>query len=617
MAEYQKLYARHEGSDGQYYLKSYWTSSQTVEFENGQNLEQVNTAINDKIQTKADKLGYSPEDGEISLYSGDTKINTEEMEIRVRPDISLDDVTNFSIRVSGERVRILWTDPDDVIFSNLPLVEWDGTKIVRKVGSAPTSVEDGTVVLDSKVHNAYSTTSYYDDTIQDDTYYYYRLFPYDKEGNYYGKTCGVVYKEISLVTVDIPYQDGEYTYTGNNITPSFVNYDSTAMTKSGATYAKNAGTYTTTFTLKQGYKWSDGTTQPKDIEWSIGKADGFIQLNSYDVILKEGDVYIDINSVSGEITSVTSSNNSVATCSVVNNQLFVQYVSIGTSVITINIAASNNYNSCVQTINIHSEKVERLNYLTNKLDSSRKSQWMCQQNDQSWIKVNAGPAGACCYVVIHKGEIHAFTSDSVGVHYVYRNENWIQLASTPGNMESGFNHVVSYNDSIYYITNNKMYKYNELSNSWVQENQVLPYTSALNVIEYNGYLYIFGFYNNRKNVIRYNDVEKTWEELDNMPDPLTQWVAVVVYNGEVHFVGAYNKNTHMKYDGSEYVVIGTIPYSNTNTTYYNVIVFNGCIHSFGPNYYSDHYIYDGSLWIKKSNELPNALGAERHNFFVY
>ena len=43
-------------------------------------------------------------------------------------------------------------------------------------------------------------------------------------------------------------------------------------TLEGTAKAKNAGTYTAVATLKEGYVWSDGTSEPKEITWSIAKA---------------------------------------------------------------------------------------------------------------------------------------------------------------------------------------------------------------------------------------------------------------------------------------------------------------------------------------------------------
>ncbi len=70
----------------------------------------------------------------------------------------------------------------------------------------------------------------------------------------------------------VPTQSGSLTYTGSAQSPSWNSYDSAAMTIGGTTTGTNAGTYTATFTPKDGYQWFDGTTEAKSVTWSIGRA---------------------------------------------------------------------------------------------------------------------------------------------------------------------------------------------------------------------------------------------------------------------------------------------------------------------------------------------------------
>lgn len=69
-----------------------------------------------------------------------------------------------------------------------------------------------------------------------------------------------------------PYQDGELIYNGETQYPTWVNYDPSNLEISNETSGVNAGTYTATFTPKEGYCWPDGSTGPKDFPWTIGKA---------------------------------------------------------------------------------------------------------------------------------------------------------------------------------------------------------------------------------------------------------------------------------------------------------------------------------------------------------
>ena len=162
MANYDKYYARHEKTDGQYELKSYWTSSQTVEFENGQTLEEYKTDLLSDIDGKGDNLDYSLDEGKVYLYSGNTLVGSTDMAITTRPNFILDDISNLSIRLSNGIIRFTWTDPDDVVFSELPLISWDGTKVVRKVGSAPDDVTDGGIQTELMANAPESVQGFYE-----------------------------------------------------------------------------------------------------------------------------------------------------------------------------------------------------------------------------------------------------------------------------------------------------------------------------------------------------------------------------------------------------------------------------------------------------------------------
>ena len=98
--------------------------------------------------------------------------------------IELADVTNASAVSGDSKVSLKWTDPNDITYSGATLARWAGTKLVRKTGSAPTSATDGTVIVDSKTRNAYSSTAYVDSGLTNNTKYYYRFFPYSMAGTY-------------------------------------------------------------------------------------------------------------------------------------------------------------------------------------------------------------------------------------------------------------------------------------------------------------------------------------------------------------------------------------------------------------------------------------------------
>lgn len=69
-----------------------------------------------------------------------------------------------------------------------------------------------------------------------------------------------------------PSQSGSLTYTGNEQAPAWNNYDPNTLTIGGTTKATNAGTYMATFTPKDGFQWSDGTSNSRSATWKINRA---------------------------------------------------------------------------------------------------------------------------------------------------------------------------------------------------------------------------------------------------------------------------------------------------------------------------------------------------------
>lgn len=110
-------------------------------------------------------------------------------------------VTNLNSMAGSSKVYAKWTDPEDIVVSESPLATWAGTLLVRKAGSPPTSRRDGTIVLDSKVRNAYSTTYFCDSGLTNGITYYYKLFPYTT-ANAYTDDVSNEFNETPTVQVD-------------------------------------------------------------------------------------------------------------------------------------------------------------------------------------------------------------------------------------------------------------------------------------------------------------------------------------------------------------------------------------------------------------------------------
>lgn len=77
---------------------------------------------------------------------------------------------------------------------------------------------------------------------------------------------------IAFTIEVVPTQNGTLTYNGSTQGPSWNSYNPDAMTIGGTVTASAAGTYTATFTPKDKYKWSDGTTTAKNATWTIERA---------------------------------------------------------------------------------------------------------------------------------------------------------------------------------------------------------------------------------------------------------------------------------------------------------------------------------------------------------
>ncbi|MCM1221481.1 MAG: hypothetical protein NC548_44080, partial [Lachnospiraceae bacterium] len=98
--------------------------------------------------------------------------------------LTLAAVTGIKTLTAAGKVYIKWTDPDDLVVAGSTLASWGGTLLVRKAGSAPVSRRDGTVVLDSKTKNAYTSSYFCDSGLTDGVEYFYKFFPYTTAHGY-------------------------------------------------------------------------------------------------------------------------------------------------------------------------------------------------------------------------------------------------------------------------------------------------------------------------------------------------------------------------------------------------------------------------------------------------
>ena len=269
--------------------------------------------------------------------------------------IRLADVSGAAVAMTNTTAALTWSDPEDIVVSGSVLAKWAGTKVLRKIGSAPESITDGVVVVDSKVKNQYSANGYEDTGLEYGVMYYYRWFPYTEEGVVTdGSAVSVTPARTKITTV--PSQSGTLTYDGTEQTASWNNYDSTQLTVSGNT-ATNAGTHTASFTPTADYMWSDGTTTAKTADWIIGKADANATLSANAVTLDDDHLSttVTVTNATGAV-SVSSGNTALATATYNGSTGVITIASpnqiSGTVTVTVSIAESSNYNAGTKTITV-------------------------------------------------------------------------------------------------------------------------------------------------------------------------------------------------------------------------------------------------------------------------
>ena len=164
--------------------------------------------------------------------------------------------------------------------------------------------------------------------------------------------------------IAVPKQSGTLTYTGSAQSPSWSNYDASKMTMGGTTSGTNAGSYTTTFALNDGFKWADGTTGTKSVIWKIGKATGSVSFSKDSLNIDKNSTTdtLDVTRTGTGAITATSSDTSVATVTVNGTKVTVTKVGDGTATITIKVAADANYKEASKTCSVTCVGIPTLAY---------------------------------------------------------------------------------------------------------------------------------------------------------------------------------------------------------------------------------------------------------------
>lgn len=129
----------------------------------------------------------------------------------------LDEPTDITIYYDGllRTTFLSWTDPDNITNNKPVPATWAGTVVVRKQGVPPLNRWDGTILItDSTTRNAYQNTLLQDtNPVENDSEYYYGIFPYDTRG-WYRFT-----KSVFVVTIPkLPPHVTQLEVDGTNVT---------------------------------------------------------------------------------------------------------------------------------------------------------------------------------------------------------------------------------------------------------------------------------------------------------------------------------------------------------------------------------------------------------------
>ena len=171
--------------------------------------------------------------------------------------------------------------------------------------------------------------------------------------------AGVTKTAVQAITVErgtisVPTVSGSLTYNGQAQSPTLTGYDAGKMILSGDTSATNAGSYTAVVTPTAQYKWADGSTEAKNIQWSIAKATPSITFDPTSVSLDTSTTSqeVAVGYTGDGVLSAQSNNSGVATVSLSGNMLTVDGVDTGSTTITVSASEGTNYTAVSASLSV-------------------------------------------------------------------------------------------------------------------------------------------------------------------------------------------------------------------------------------------------------------------------
>ena len=295
--------------------------------------------------------------------------------------VALGDVSGITLAPAGNgKLSIQWTDPAATVVSDgITLATWASTVVVVKAGGYATSPDDpdAAFTYTSTTRNGHATNALIATGLTNGTTYYVSLFPMSTDGKANTNTANRKSGVANKITIsNTPAQSGTLTYNGNSQSPTWSNYNSAQLTLGGTTSGTNATSYNATFTPKDDYMWSDGSTTAKTVAWSIGKAAGSMTLSTSSVTLNASALTAAVTVTrpgNGAITA-SSSNTGVATVSVSGDTVTISHVNqtTGTATVTIKVAAGTN----------HTAPADKTVAVTAQFMPAKKA-----LNDQTWAEI--------------------------------------------------------------------------------------------------------------------------------------------------------------------------------------------------------------------------------------
>lgn len=171
--------------------------------------------------------------------------------------------------------------------------------------------------------------------------------------------AGVTKTAVQAITVErgtisVPTVSGSLTYNGQAQSPTLTGYDADKMVLSGDTSGTNAGSYTAVVTPTEQYKWADGSTEAKDIQWSIDKATPSITFDPESVSLNTSTTsqVVAVTYTGDGTLSAQSDNSGVATASLEGTTLTVTGVETGNTAIQVSASEGTNYTAASASLSV-------------------------------------------------------------------------------------------------------------------------------------------------------------------------------------------------------------------------------------------------------------------------